>query len=82
MGGGGFISPNYDLGAGQLGQGDDADCFEPQQVMRLLHGRSRYLDLRQSTGPGARGWRALQASAGRNHSAAVVEAALSEHELD
>lgn len=52
------------------------------QVVRLLYGRNRFIDLRQSSGAGARGWRAVQVSAGRNHSAAVVQAELAEHELD
>lgn len=26
------MSPNYDLGAGQLGHGDDTDQYEPKQV--------------------------------------------------
>ena len=77
VGAGGLISPSADLGAGQLGHGDDRDAFEPRQVMRLLvGGRGGFRDLRQSAGPGGGLWRALRLSCGRNHSAAVVEVEL------
>lgn len=32
VGGGGLMEPHADLGAGQLGHGDDRDAFEPRQV--------------------------------------------------
>lgn len=82
VGAGGLITPNDDLGAGQLGHGDDRDKFEPLQVMRLLVGRSGFRDLRQSVGPGAGLWRALQVACGRNHTAAVVEVEVAPHELE
>lgn len=71
VGGGGFTG-DYDLGAGQLGHGDDMDQHEPKQVQRLLYGRGRYRDLRMSVGDSA--WHALAVSCGRNHTAAIVEA--------
>eukprot|EP00775_Hariotina_reticulata_P010632 gene10632-10790_t len=59
VGGGGLVAgPSYDLGAGQLGLGDDMDQYEPQQVQRLLFGRNRFRDLRQSLG--GRPWHAMQ----------------------
>jgi hypothetical protein len=73
VGGGGLTNPNEDLGAGQLGLGDNLDAHEPRQVHRLLIGRSGFRDLRQTVGPGGGLWRALEAACGRNHTAAVVE---------
>jgi alpha-tubulin suppressor-like RCC1 family protein len=73
VGGGGLLSPNEDLGAGQLGLGDDRDAHEPGQVQRLLLGGGSFRDLRQSGGAGGGLWRALAVSCGRNHTAAVVE---------
>jgi hypothetical protein len=32
VGSGGFLSPGADLGAGQLGHGDDWDQYDPKQV--------------------------------------------------
>lgn len=82
VGAGGMINPSEDLGAGQLGLGDDRDAFEPRQVMRLtVGGRGGFRDLRQSVGPGRGLWRALQVACGRNHSAAVVEADVQPSEL-
>jgi alpha-tubulin suppressor-like RCC1 family protein len=72
-GGGGLLSPNEDLGGGQLGLGDDRDAHEPAQVLRLLLGGGAFRDLRQSAGPGGGLWRAAGVACGRNHTAAVVE---------
>ncbi|GBF93212.1 hypothetical protein Rsub_05944 [Raphidocelis subcapitata] len=81
VGAGGFANPSADLGAGQLGHGDDRDAHEPRQVLRLRLGRTAFRDLRQSVGPGGGLWRALAASCGRNHSAAVVEVEAAAGEL-
>lgn len=69
----------YDLGAGQLGHGDEMDQHDPKQIQRLLYGRNRYSDLRQSLG--SRPWRALMVSCARNHTAAVIEADIPDSEL-
>jgi len=81
VGAGGLLSPNQDLGAGQLGLGSDRDAHAPRQLHRLLLGRSGFRDLRQSVGPGAGLWRALGVSCGRNHTAAVVEVEVQPCEL-
>ena len=80
VGGGGLVAgPSYDLGAGQLGLGDDMDQYEPQQVQRLLFGRNRFRDLRQSMG--GKPWHAIQVSCARNHTAVVIEMDVSQREL-
>ncbi|KAI8464458.1 MAG: regulator of chromosome condensation 1/beta-lactamase-inhibitor protein II [Monoraphidium minutum] len=81
VGAGGLAAPSADLGAGQLGLGDDRDRFEPSQVLRLRVGPAGFRDLRQSVGAGGGLWRARGVSCGRNHTAAVVEVALEEHEI-
>ncbi|WIA39600.1 hypothetical protein OEZ86_005684 [Tetradesmus obliquus] len=79
VGSGGFLSPGADLGAGQLGHGDDSDQYDPKQVQRLQISRVRYRDLRQSVGGAP--WHALQVACARNHTAAVIEADISPAEL-
>ncbi|KAF8058855.1 Herc6 [Scenedesmus sp. PABB004] len=79
VGSGGLVSgPGADLGAGQLGHGDDMDGYDPRQVQRLLTGRGRARDLRASAGGG---WHAVAVACARNHSAAVVEADIPASEL-
>jgi alpha-tubulin suppressor-like RCC1 family protein len=83
VGAGGLMSPADDLGAGQLGHGDDRDRDVPTQVFRILVGpRGGFRDLRQTAGPGGGLWRALRVSCGRNHSAAVLEADVAVRELE
>ena len=84
VGSAGLMGGGYDLGAGQLGLGDDMDYHEPRQVQRLLLSsrRNAYRDLRQTVGSAGKGWRAVQVSCGRNHTAAVIEAEVSPAELD
>ena len=79
VGGAGFGSS--DLGAGQLGHGDEMDYHEPKQVQRLLLPRGRFRDLRQNIPGIDSSWQALQVSCARNHTAAVVEVPLAESEL-
>lgn len=68
-----------DLGAGQLGHGDEMDQHDPKQIQRLIYGRNKFSDLRQSVG--FRPWRALAVSCARNHTAAIIEAEIPESEL-
>lgn len=70
-----------DLGAGQLGHGDEMDCHEPKLVQRLLMPRGRFRDLRQNIPGVDSSWQALQVSCARNHTAAMVEVSVSESEL-
>lgn len=74
-GGGGLMAPDADLGAGQLGLGEDRDVHDPTQVQRLSLGGGAYRDTRQRGGGGGEEgvWRVLEVAAGRNHTAAVVE---------
>ncbi|PNH03357.1 putative E3 ubiquitin-protein ligase [Tetrabaena socialis] len=65
-------------GSGQLGVGDDEDRWQAEQVMRLHTNRHRFYDLRMSY---IKPWRVLCVSAGRNHSAAVVETELDVRDL-
>lgn len=87
VGAGGMVSRHADLGAGQLGHGDDCDVHEPKQVMRLTLSPATFRDLRQrhhqGAGAGADGglWRAREVSCGRNHTAAVVEVAATAGEV-
>ncbi|KXZ45322.1 hypothetical protein GPECTOR_56g419 [Gonium pectorale] len=67
-----------DYGGGQLGLGDEADRWAPAQVLRLFTSRHRYYDLRA---PHLPPWRVLAVAAGRNHTAAVVEAQLDFRDL-
>eukprot|EP00955_Chlamydomonas_euryale_P113657 366229-Chlamydomonas_euryale.AAC.10 len=64
--------------AGQLGQGDDRDRWAPAQVMRLRTNPQKFYDLRM---PFLKPWKVVQASAGRNHSAMVVEGEIDARDL-
>lgn len=79
VGAAGFMSS--DLGAGQLGHGDEMDYHEPRQVQRLLMARGKFRDLRQNIPGIDSSWQAVQVSCARNHSAAVVEVNVSPSEL-
>ncbi len=63
--------PMMDSGAGQLGHGDAKDKWAPVQVMRFKTNEQKSYDLRM---PYLKPFKVLQVSAGRNHSAMVVEA--------
>lgn len=80
VGSAGFLSA--DLGAGQLGHGDEMDYHEPKQVQRLLMARGKFRDLRQNIPGIDSSWQAVQVSCARNHTAAVVEVNVSPSELD
>lgn len=80
VGAAGFMST--DLGAGQLGHGDEMDYHEPKQVQRLLMPRGKFRDLRQNLPGIDSSWQAVQVSCARNHSAAVVEVNAVPSELD
>lgn len=81
VGAGGLVGgSSYDLGAGQLGHGDDGDVYEPKQVQRLLFGRNRFRDLRSSVG--GKPWHCVAVAAARNHTAAVIEADIPPSELE
>jgi alpha-tubulin suppressor-like RCC1 family protein len=80
VGSAGFSSA--DLGAGQLGHGDEMDYHEPKQVQRLLMARGKFRDLRQNIPGIDSSWQAVQVSCARNHTAAVVEVNVSPSELN
>jgi len=63
-----------DYGSGQLGHGDEYDKREPTQVLRFKTSEHKHYDLRM---PFLKPWKVLQASAGRNHTAMLVEAEIS-----
>ncbi|KAG2487572.1 hypothetical protein HYH03_013851 [Edaphochlamys debaryana] len=69
-----------DYGGGQLGLGDDEDRWSPEQVFRLHTSAHRFYDLRTSYIK-AQPWRVKQISAGRNHTAAVIETPLDTRDL-
>uniref|UniRef100_A0A7S0WTF2 Uncharacterized protein n=1 Tax=Chlamydomonas leiostraca TaxID=1034604 RepID=A0A7S0WTF2_9CHLO len=67
-----------DGGGGQLGQGDDRDRWEPTPVSRLHTSEQRFYDLRMSY---VKPWRVVQVSAGRTHTAAVIDVELDMRDL-
>lgn len=71
VGSAGLMGGATDLGAGQLGHGDEMDEHTPKQVQRLLLGpRGGFRDLRSSA---SEPWFAAQVACARNHTVAVVE---------
>ncbi|KAJ9518467.1 hypothetical protein QJQ45_018481, partial [Haematococcus lacustris] len=63
----------HDGGGGQLGLGDGRDKWAPSQVLRLYTNAQRFYDLRMSY---VKPWKVLQISAGRNHTAMVIQTEL------
>ncbi|GFH16129.1 uncharacterized protein HaLaN_12494 [Haematococcus lacustris] len=63
----------HDGGGGQLGLGDGRDKWAPSQVLRLHTNAQRFYDLRMSY---VKPWKVLQISAGRNHTAMVIQTEL------
>jgi hypothetical protein len=55
------------------------DQHTPRQVQRLLYGRNRTSDLRSSH---CTPWHAVAVACARNHTAAIIEAAIPRSELD
>ncbi|GAX82152.1 hypothetical protein CEUSTIGMA_g9580.t1 [Chlamydomonas eustigma] len=68
-----------DYGSGQLGHGDMKDKWSPIQVMRFKTNESKFYDLRM---PYLKPWRVVQASAGRNHTAMIVDAEVHMNDLN